>query len=142
MRLGTTLFLVAILTLTSTNLAFPNITTLFPSLSIAAYAQTPRGFGGNQLPNSTDLGLPSDNSTGLGSLSDNSTDLSALSPDNSTDLGAALADNSSSLTNTPQTSPTSGGATVPEFGPISLVVLVISIMSIIVISARTRLRFS
>lgn len=140
MRLGTTLFLVAILALTSTNLIFQNLSTYLPPFLITAYAQTPRSPGAN-LPNPADLGLPSDNSTGIGSLSDNSTDLSALSPDNSTDLGAALGDNSSNLTNTPQTSPTSG-ATVPEFGPISLAVLVISIMSIIVISARTRLRLS
>jgi predicted secreted protein with PEFG-CTERM motif len=36
---------------------------------------------------------------------------------------------------------TGGGSTVPEFGPVALV-LVISVMSIIVISTRTRLRFS
>ncbi|WP_101477922.1 PEFG-CTERM sorting domain-containing protein [Candidatus Nitrosotalea bavarica] len=142
MRLGSTLFLITLLTLTFTNLAFPNISTSFSSLSNAAYAQTPRSFGANQLPNSTDLGLPSDNSTSSGAPSDNATDLSALSPDNSTDLGAALGNNSTSLTNTPQTASPTSSATTPEFGPISLAVLVISIMSIIIISSRTRLRFS
>jgi predicted secreted protein with PEFG-CTERM motif len=96
------------------------------SLTGIAMAQTP------------DLGT-SDNSTDdLGSLpTDNSTDLNSLLEDNSTTVGSSSTGSTSE--GTPQSS--TSGTTVPEFGSIASMILVISIISIIIISARTRLKF-
>ncbi|MDE1767464.1 MAG: PEFG-CTERM sorting domain-containing protein, partial [Thaumarchaeota archaeon] len=60
--------------------------------------------------------------------------------ENTTDLGPGPAGN---LTNTPaaQAVPNSTSSTVPEFGPMVSLILVASIVSIIIFSARTRLRF-
>ena len=61
-------------------------------------------------------------------------DLGGFPSDNSTDLGGGLgglpSDNSTS------------GATTPEFGPVASIILVLAIVSVIMISARTRLKFS
>ncbi|MFZ0184417.1 MAG: PEFG-CTERM sorting domain-containing protein [Nitrosotalea sp.] len=131
MHLRTVLFTMAIITFTT--LAFTNISTSIPFVTIPAYAQqTP----GTSLPNPADLGLPADNSSSSSASSDNSTDLNALSP-STADLGAV----STNSTN-PAYTQTTQSATVPEFGPVSLAVLVVSVMSIIIVSARTRLRFS
>lgn len=71
----------------------------------------------------------SDNTTGLG-----------LSQDNPM-ATVGLSDNSTNSTTTSTTNPTSG-ATVPEFGSTASIVLVVSIMSIVMISARAKLRLN
>lgn len=129
-----------------------------------AYAQSPPGIGGG-----SDLGSPGDNSTGL--PGDNSTDPGNISGGsgtdlgppgaNSTDLGAAPGgpsdlsmpgDNmtgpgalpdAGNVTTMPSTQSDQGAksSAVPEFGPMVSVMLVLSIVSIVIFSARTRLRF-
>jgi predicted secreted protein with PEFG-CTERM motif len=79
--------------------------------------------------------------------SDNSSDLGTPSDDPLADLG--LSDNSTNATSVPDStisnpSPSNqvGGATVPEFGSIAPIILVISLVSIVAISARTKLGFN
>jgi predicted secreted protein with PEFG-CTERM motif len=79
--------------------------------------------------NGTDTGpgpIPQDNSTGIDSINNG----------NPPDLGLP-ADNMSTY----GTMTTSGNNTVPEFGSIAILVLVISIISIVVISSKSRLGF-
>jgi hypothetical protein len=134
MHLRTILFTMTIITFTT--LALPNISTSLSFVTIVAYAQTPGG-PGSSLPNPADLGLPAYNSSSSSAPSDNSTDLSDLSP-SASDLGA-VGNNS---TNPAYATQTTQSATVPEFGPVSFAVLVVSVMSIILVSARAKLRFS
>ena len=90
----------------------------------------------------------------LGTLDNSTDDLGSLPTDNSTDLDSLLVDNSTVLGLNSTGNPTSGGSTsggtsqsstsgttVPEFGSIASMILVLSIISIIIISARTRLKF-
>jgi predicted secreted protein with PEFG-CTERM motif len=117
-------------------------------LTRLAYAQSPDVGSDQDIgtgDNSTDLGpLPDDNSTNMATApSDPYADLGTIPSDNSTDLSPT--DNLTSTETTPSTmlpqNSTSGVAT-PEFGPIASAVLVLSLVSIIIISARTRLKFS
>jgi predicted secreted protein with PEFG-CTERM motif len=99
-----------------------------------AFAQSPTASNNN----STDLdSLLQDNSTNLGESTNNSTNPSTSSADNSTNLSASSTENMTQNTQN-QTS----SATTPEFGNFVPIVLVISIISIVIISARTRLRFN
>ena len=69
----------------------------------------------------------------------NSSDLNGVLPNNSTDFGIPgdNTTNSSSMSgaNTSQTS-----STVPEFGNVAPIILVIAVISIVAISAKTRLK--
>ena len=76
--------------------------------------------------NSSDLGVPTDNPAADLGL-DNST--------NSSSPTAATGPASGTATNSSQTST----VTTPEFGSMVPIILVISVMSIVVLSARTRL---
>lgn len=62
----------------------------------------------------------------------NSSDLAGVLPDNSTDFGIP-GDNTTNSTQGQTT-------TVPEFGNVAPIILVISVISTIMLSARTRLR--
>lgn len=150
-----TLFLASVLVLAIFGIISSNGLDALPIYGIA-FAQLSPNAGSNP-----DLGAPGDNSTGLpgnnstdlggvpggnlGGAGQNATDLGApgdlgVPGENTTDLGPGPAGN---LTNTPaaQAAPNSTSSTVPEFGPMVSLILVASIVSIIIFSARTRLRF-
>jgi hypothetical protein len=117
------------------------------SLFKFAYAQTPDP-GANPDPtagdNFTDMGMPGDNSTDPSMPSDNSTDMSSAPIDPSAGLGMP-ADNSTDISSadnmTSTTSNSASNATVPEFGPLASIVLVFSVLSILVFSAKAKLKF-
>lgn len=149
MTSGVSIVLMSILILTVANFAFMG-DSFSSSLFKLAYAQTPDP-GANPDPtagdNSTDMGMPSDNSTDLGMPNDNSTDLGSASIDPSADLGmptdnimgTGVGDN---LTGTStQSSNLTSNTAVPEFGPLASIVLVFSVLSILVFSAKTKLKF-
>ncbi|GEM_PF-2957242 len=125
-----------------------------------AYAQLPPGASPGP-----DMGNPGDNMTGPGSVpgapgadlgppGDNTTDLGSpgglgIPSDNATDLGPGPdVGNSTGIpaTGAPASS-TAGQAsnpassTVPEFGSLASAILVLSVTSIIILSAKTRIRF-
>ena len=111
---------------------------------VGAAGDNSTGVGG--IPSTPgDVGAPGDNSTGTGGIpgapGNPSVPGNVVAPG---DIGAA-ADNSTGLgtgnvtSAQPQTSTAS--ATTPEFGPMASVILILAIVSILVISARTRLRF-
>jgi predicted secreted protein with PEFG-CTERM motif len=130
-------FLTLVLVLTTTNFISSNDGSASLLHLGTVYAQSPPDLGTGD--NSTDLGAPGDNSTDLGGPSGNPGDLGSLG-DNPTDLGLTPGGNLTG--NMPSVQNSTGSATTPEFGSIALAVLVLSILSIIIISARTRLRFS
>jgi predicted secreted protein with PEFG-CTERM motif len=123
-----TLFLTSVLILTIANFIFANDKFASPLHIDIAYAQSPPDFGGT-----SDLGAPTDNSTDLGGTSN-------APSDNSTDLGLVPEGNLTGNVSSAQNSTVS--TATPEFGSTALAVLVLSIVSIIIISTRTRLRFS
>jgi hypothetical protein len=146
MTIGASVVLLSILILTVANFAVFNDDS---SLFKFAYAQTPDpGTASPDDPlagnNSTDSGMPSDNFTDPGMTSDNSTDLGATPIDPAANLGlpsdnttSSVGDNTSSST----TSTPTYNAAVPEFGPLASIVLVFSVLSILVFSAKTKLKF-
>lgn len=145
MTVGVSAILLSILILTVANFAILNDDS---SLFKFAYAQTPDPGASPDDPlagdNSTNSGMPSDNFTDPSMSSDNSTDLGMMPPDPSADLGlptdntTSIADNTTS--SSPPSNPTSNAA-VPEFGPLASIVLIVSVLSILVFSAKTKLKF-
>lgn len=137
------------------------------TLITSAYAQTPNpgdpgstGNGNTSGPGNTPDPGSSGNSGGLGSSSgpDPSAGDNSANPSNPGAVSSGIGNGTNVMTqndtsNVPDAStPVAPGdvstpssafsaQVVPEFGPISLAILVISIMSILVISSRTRLRF-
>ena len=92
------------------------------------------------------LGIGSNVNLANGQTSDNSSDLGVPTDNPASDLGLDNSTNSSSGS-TP-TSSASGtvtsstpAVTTPEFGSIAPIILVIAVISIVIISARTRLGF-
>jgi|SRR5579872_3451077 len=139
----TTLVLSAVLILGFANYLTANesnINFMFGS----AFAQTDTTSGSNSsdpyaIPqnNYTDpYTVPSDNSTDPYAIPQyNYTNPYAVPPDNSTDPYAIPQDNSTALTNIQnQTS----NVSTPEFGSVSVLVLMIGLISIILVSARSR----
>lgn len=136
--------LLSILILTVANFAVINDGS---SLFKFAYAQTPDPGANPDDPlagdNSTNS-MPSDNFTDPGMPSDNSTDLGLTPTDPSADLGLPSDNTTSSVGDNTTSSPTSNlasNAAVPEFGPLASIVLVFSVLSILVFSAKTKLKF-
>lgn len=146
-----TLFLASVLILTIFGIISSNGIDVLPIYGIA-FAQLPPDAGSNPdlgTPGDNSTGLPSNNSTDLGGApggdlsgpGQNATDLGTpgdlgVPGENTTDLGPGPAGN---LTNTPA-APNSTSSTVPEFGSVSTLVLIVAIASIILISAKTGLR--
>ena len=88
---------------------------------------------------------PSDNSTDLGPPSDNPlADLGLSNSTNSTSVTnpATVSNSTTSVANSGSPQNQTSGATTPEFGNIASIILLISIVSIVVISARNRLGFN
>ena len=72
----------------------------------------------------------------------NSSDLGVPMDDPAADLGLSQ-DNSTNTTSGTSTNPSQASTvTTPEFGSMTPIILVISIVSIVILSARTRLGFS
>lgn len=145
MTIGVSAVLLTILILTVANFA---VITDGSSLFKFAYAQTPDPGANPDDPlagdNSTNFGMPSDNFTDPGMPSDNSTDLGLTPIDPSADLGLPSDNTTSSVGDNATISPTSNlasNAAVPEFGPLASTVLVFSVLSILVFSAKTKLKF-
>ena len=144
MTVGVSVVLLSILILTVATFAVVNDGS---SLFQFAYAQTPDPGANPNDPlaadNSTNS-MPSDNSTDLGMPSDNSTTSDLAPTDPSADLGMPN-DNTTSIagdnTTSSSTSNLTSNAAVPEFGPLASIVLVISVLSILVFSAKTKLKF-
>ena len=144
MTVGVSVVLLSILILTVATFAVVNDGS---SLFKFAYAQTPDPGANPNDPlaadNSTNS-MPSDNSTDLGMPSDNSTTSDLAPTDPSADLGMPN-DNTTSIagdnTTSSSTSNLTSNAAVPEFGPLASIVLVISVLSILVFSAKTKLKF-
>ncbi len=121
-----------------------------------AFAQQDIGGGGGNSPdfgtspdagtypgdNTTDPGVfPADNSTDFGATQANSTDLTTALGGNTTDVLAAAQSNTTLPEAIGGGNATGANPAVPEFGPIALLVLVISILSTVIISLKTRIRF-
>ncbi|HZS73775.1 MAG TPA: PEFG-CTERM sorting domain-containing protein [Candidatus Nitrosotalea sp.] len=145
MTVGMSTVLLSILILTVANFAVVNDG---PSLFKFAYAQTPDPGSSPDDPlagdNSTNSGVPSDNFTDPGMPSDNSTDLGLTPSDPSADLGMPTDNTTSSVGDNTASSSASNlasNAAVPEFGPLASIVLVISVLSILVFSVKTKLKF-
>ena len=125
------------------------------SLMGVAFAQQDIGGGGNPPDfgtspdagtypgdNTTDPGVfPADNSTDFGATQANSTDLTTALGGNTTDVLAAAQSNTTLPEAIGGGNATGANPAVPEFGPIALLVLVISILSTVIISLKTRIRF-
>lgn len=149
MTSGVSIVLMSVLILTVANFVFMG-DNFSSSLFKLAYAQTPDDPTANfddplAGDNSTNFGMPSDNFTDLGMPSDNSTDLGIAPIDPSADLGLPT-DNTMSnvgdnLTSSSTTSNLASNTAVPEFGPLASIVLVLSVLSILVFSAKTKLKF-
>ncbi len=145
MTVGASVILMSILILTVANFAV-----MGDGLSLFkfAYAQTPDPGSDFSDPlagdNSTDSGMPSDNSTDMGMPSDNSTDMGVTPTDPSADMGLPSDNTTGSVGDNTTSSPPSNlasNAAVPEFGPLASIVLVISVLSVLVFSAKTKLKF-
>lgn len=144
MTIGVSAVLLSILILTVANFAVINDGS---PLFKFAYAQTPDPganpddpLAGDNFTNS----MPSDNFTDPGMPSDNSTDLGMTPTDPSADLGLPPDNTTSSVGDNTTSSPASNlasNAAVPEFGPLASAVLVFSVLSILVFSAKTKLKF-
>lgn len=160
-------FFITCITLASSNLKPDSEFEMIPIQAV--YGQMPGG-GGNSNggvsgpadpSGPSDSAGPPDPSNPDASLGDNST---GTSPDvgndnnipgqndtfgsqntNNPDAAAQIANPYYNATRsadaTPQTNTTAGQA-VPEFGPVSILVLAIAVVSIILVAGRTRLRFS
>ena len=144
------------MTLTSSNLK-SNLE--FEIFSIGtAHGQVPGAGGGNA---GSDLSGPADPGNPDASPGDNST---AMAPDvgdgsnsipgqndtlggqntNNPDAAAQIANpcyNATSQTAMPTQTNTTMSQTVPEFGPISILVLAVAVVSTVLVAGRTRLRF-
>ncbi len=142
-RLSTVLMSILILTVANFAVMGDSFSS---SLFKSAYAQTPDPGADFSDPlagdNSTNSSMPSDNFT---DPSDNSTDLGSTPIDSSADLGAPTDNTTSSVGDNPSSSTTSSNPTsnaaVPEFGPLTSIVLVFAVLSILVFSAKTKLKF-
>lgn len=147
MTSGVSIVLMSVLILTVANFAFMG-DSFSSSLFKLAYAQTPDPGTDFSDPlagdNSTNSGMPSDNYTDMGMPSDNSTDMGMTPIDPAADLGLPSDNTTGSAGDNTSSSPPSNlasNAAVPEFGPLASTVLVFSVLSILVFSAKTKLKF-
>jgi predicted secreted protein with PEFG-CTERM motif len=129
----TALVLYTILVLGLANYVTANESNITHFMVGSAFAQTDTTSGGN----STDPNvIPQDNSTYPNTIpQNNSTDLGTNPLDNPADPYPLTQDNSTVLTDTQNQ--TSNAAT-PEFGPVSILVLTIGVISIILVPMRNR----
>jgi predicted secreted protein with PEFG-CTERM motif len=127
------LVLSAVLVLGLANYMTTNESNITDFILGSAFAQTDTTGVGNP---SDPYAMSQDNSTDPNAIPQyNYTDPSAMPQDNSSNPFATIQDNSTALTNTQN--PTSGAAT-PEFGPVSVLVLTIGLISIILVSIRSK----
>lgn len=157
-RNGTMLLLMSVLILASADTIFSNnnfvSSPLFTDNAYAQSSPSPSGPGnGGGGPGEGlggpgagpvgpgDSGAPGDNSTDLGGGLGGPGAVPGGPGDNSRDLGPGPEAGNITSMQGASNSQNSTSNTVPEFGPMASIILVLATVSIIIVSARTRLRF-
>ncbi len=143
-RMFSNVILMSLLIIAFSNLTILSIDDKNTDSMIIFFLMKPAYAQNSSSVNSTDLGVPSDNPMADLGLSNNSTNSTTVLNPTTTVVNptTTVSNTTTSTANTTSSQNQVSGATTPEFGSIAPFILILSIVSIVVISARNRLRFN